>query len=325
MITNAKIVTINAHPSDYLRDTGERGTPEFTMSASAMRNFAVCPSRWMKGYKSPESKSKEWGTLIDCLALTPELLDDRFALQPETYRDSKNVLKPWHNGSNTCKAWTAEQKSAGLEIVNQEKLDAGKAAVKRLMDDDVISDFIESSDKQVWVSFVWKDKATGLEINCRCLLDLVPRKDTELYKVLGDLKTVTNASRRIFGRQVFTYGWHIQASLYMDAYVAATGEDRCEFSLLCQENYEPYETARRILSESYLELGRTTYRRIMADYCRCVSTGKFPSYDDQPDAVQGFSIVEPEPWMLDQNERFDFGSDEPIEDDLPEPATDVGH
>ena len=261
---------------------------------------------------SPDSDAKDFGNLLDTLVLTPEKFDKRYVQQPSTYRNEKKEEKPWNNNANACRAWHEEQQ--GKQVVSHKELTAAIAAKDRLLKDDLIASFIAASDKQVLVQAQWHDDETGLTVPVRCLMDLVPRLDSEFSKTVGDLKTTRTAALQSFSRDVFKMGYHIQAAFDLDLLVAATGEDRCSWVFVIQESYPPWQTGRRLLSEDFLALGRAEYQRILGLYCRCLKAGVWPGYDDTDEAIQGWSLVAPEPWMAMHEQfspHFTAGGDAP--------------
>lgn len=301
---NATIVGKSVNPLAYfaLPDGLERGHAEWPMSSSSLRAFGACPSRWLAGYEPPDSEAKEFGRLLDCMVLTPDQFTRRYAVQPLSYENEDGEKKRWNNNANVCREWRQLRIAEGYEIVTDTDVRACEEAVERLRADDILNAFLTASDCQVWVSGDWQDEATGLSVPCRCLIDCVPRLETEFAKALGDLKTGRNAALLPWQRWCFQAGYHVQGAFDMDLYVAATGEDRVSWCWLVQENYAPWEPARRLMSQDFLTLGRATYRTLLANYCQCLKAGKYPSYDDHDEAAQGWSLVEPSPWMATEEQ-----------------------
>lgn len=303
---NCKITGKSVSSDAYHQQKFERGDPRLPVSPSMLKSFAHCPSRWMAGYESAESDAKDFGSLLDTLVLTPEAFQDRYAVQPAEYTNEKGDKKTWHNGAGFCKEWNEHQAAGGRKITNTKDLLEAQIASKRIMADEILAGFINDSDKQVLVEGEWHDEKTGLIIPVRCLIDLVPRLDTEFRKCLGDLKSTRSAALMAFQRDVFRLGYHLQAAFDLDLYGAATGEERLTWCFAVQENYPPYEIGRRMLSGgeqvqgSYVELGRVQYRRMLAQYARCLKTGKWPSYDDSDESSDGWSVCAAEPWMENQ-------------------------
>lgn len=316
-----KIVMVGADPVQYHgARQDERGTAGFVLSSGSLREFLHCPSRWKAGYESPDSKSKQYGSLFDCRLLTPEQFASRYVIQPEVYlsagmqcpvcksvTDSKacracktervpvNVEKPWSNQSETCAAWVADQEKAGRKVVKHAEVDAANAAIKRLLADDILGAWHAACDKQVWIAGEWKDDWTGLVIPCRCLIDYLPRIDTEFARAVGDLKSSRSAAIRPFDSWAKQMGYHVQAAWDMDMLVAATGQDRTDWCLILSENFAPYEPGRRLLSQALVQDGRLFYQGAIAQYAAALKSGRWRGYDDHPDAAQGWTVIDSDP------------------------------
>lgn len=332
---NAKVVGINVDPAAYHTVKEERCTPDYPMSPSALKEFANSPSRYKAGYKLPESKARIYGSVLDTLILTPERFGERYVVPPETYPANarSTAVKeglcgvgdplPWDGKATYCKDWIKEN-GKGLETVPLKVYQGACEAVMRLHKfepdlDYPIHRFIEACDKQVLVVAEWKDEVTGLTIPVRCLMDFRPRIETEFARCLGDLKSTRNAAPGPFSRDVFKLKYHVQAAFDLDMYVAATKEDRNTWCFIAQENFEPWEPAKMILSDmpqtpgNYIELGRATYRRLLKNYCVCLKKNKWPNYNETDEAVQGWSPLQAESWMENEfmfSAKFEFDEED---------------
>jgi hypothetical protein len=298
MITNAKILEIGANPGKY-HTKHERCTIGASMSSTSIKAFALCPSKYKAGVKDEPTSAKDFGSLVDCLALTPaQQVGERFAIQASTYTNEKGETKKWSNNSNTCKAWTLEQIKAGKIVITQEELSDAATAVLRLANDATIASFIKQSDTQVWLSAQWHDEQSGLSVPLRSLIDLVPKSDSEFGLCIGDLKTTRNAALSQWTRDVFNFCYHVQAAFNLDMYNAASKEDRTTFCHIIQENTPPFEPGKRMLDAEFIEMGRIEYRAALANYCKCLEFGVWPGYDQTDEASQGWTNCAPEPWMM---------------------------
>lgn len=303
MIQKARYVSIAGNSEDYRASEG--------ISSSGLRNFATCPARFKAGYVPPDTDAKEWGSLVDCLLLTPQQFDTRYSVKPDIYTNEKGEKKPWNGNANVCREWVAEQ--IGKEIVARDKVTDAKKAIKALMQDATILSFIEESDKQVWIAAEWHDDTTGLTVPIKALLDLVPRLESEFAKCAGDVKTTRNAGLIPWQRWLYQAGYHVQAAWNLDLLTAVNGEDRNTFCFILSESFSPWQTSKRILSQDFLELGRAAYKRMISNYCRCLKADRWPGYDDTDEnSVQGWSLATPEPWMSMAEQfapQFDFESE----------------
>jgi hypothetical protein len=298
MIKNAKLIAKDYDAELYHKQEHPRGNPNLVMSRSQLAVFAQCPSRWLEGFSREDSDATDWGSLIDCLVLTPQMFDDKFAAKPATYEDQKSgETKPWNGNATVCKQWAAEQE--GKKLVSAEDFEQAKIAVARLWKDEAIKDFIDSSDKQVYCTAEWHDPGTGLVIPVKTLIDLAPRKGQSRFDdCLGDFKTARDAAVKEWAKKVNGFGYHIQAALELDIYNLATGEKRSDFRHVIQENIAPYQPAKRIIDLEFIQSGRDAYKAALAWYSHCLHTGEWPDYDGTAPGIGGWSFVSQTAWML---------------------------
>jgi hypothetical protein len=227
--------------------------------------------------------------------LTPERFDAVFAVAAETYpceptKKDPRTEKPWNWNAAFCSDWRDLQGSKGLQCVKPgDAADAWKAK-DTFYKNGHIEHFHATSLKQVQVNVVWEDDETGITVPIKCLLDVVPRVDSDFGAYLADVKRSNCAEYSKWQKTVHNFGLHYQASVYLDAYNAATGEKRNRFEHHIQESIAPWETTHRELSVEFIALGRARYQADLMNYCRALKTGRFMGYDN--------AIVEPEPWMV---------------------------
>ncbi len=307
-LQNCRIAGYNVDSREYHAQKIPRGAPEFPVSPSVLKEFMRCPSRWIRGYSSPDSESKDWGNLVDCLLLTPSQFAHRYAPQPTVYPAPKHHAKvksgaikegdplPWTNNAAYCDEWTTTIKSHGLAIIKQADREAAEVAISVIREDEALTRFIEESDKQVLVTGEWK-AGNGLIIPLRCLIDLAPFKDSIFNSCLGDVKTGTSAGQQAFARLAHRLGYHLQAAFDLDLWNKATGEMRTDWCLIIQESFPPWQVGKRFYSEDYLNLARKQYGDALELYAKCLASNKWPSYDDTREAINGWSLICPEPWM----------------------------
>ena len=66
---NAKIVGSNVPQPDYRKqpEGAVRGDPRWIMSRGELKDFALCPHKWIKNAMAhDESESTKWGNMLDC-------------------------------------------------------------------------------------------------------------------------------------------------------------------------------------------------------------------------------------------------------------------
>ena len=337
MFKNAVKVSVGADAETYHTQTAERGSREFVMSSSALRAvFAKCPDAWRSGWSLPESASFEYGSLFDCLVLTPELFQARYIVQPSTYKAAgakkadPEEDKPWNNNATFCRDWKAAQKAAGKIVVSNSELAEAQTAARRLFADEQIKTFLDACEKQVWIKAEWHDEATGLIIPVQCLIDLAEKEVPLTEQSIGDLKTTKNAALLPWARWARFAGYDVQAAWNLDLFNAATGRDLKTFRFVLSESEAPYQPARRYMTQdggdpemdegSSLVSGRRQYKKMLADYCRSLKNGFWPGYDDTDESSSsGWSVVPTDPYEEQRRmfaPKFSFG-DEPSEAEEP--------
>ncbi len=309
----AEVVATGVNSDAYHAVDVPRGTINYPMSPSSLKSFAECAQRFLLGYQPPASEAKAWGSLIDCCILTPGQFDSRYAVRPATYTNEKGDVRKWNGNANICKEWKAERD--GLEILSPEEFANSGIAAQRLYADPLISSLLSSSDRQVHVQGFWHDAPTGLDVPVRCLIDLVPKIESEWAKCLADLKTTRNGSLGAWLRFAFQLQVHVQAAFDLDLYCAATGEDRNTWLFVLQENYPPYEPGKRMLSQQFIDLGRRRYQAYLSAYAQCLKSESWAGYDEHSDAVQGWSLMVPLSYMELDDWSFAISQQEEPEDD----------
>ncbi len=202
------------------------------------------------------------GTLVHCCIFEPSEVEKRYIVKPED-----------HDGRTTAgKAWTAEAKASGREVVEAAALASAKAqaAALRALPDvaALLADGVGES------SAIWIDEETG-EL-CKCRPDWTfPAGDGV---ILLDGKTTRDASPEGFGRAIWTYAYHLQAAWYSDGYERATGKRVHGFVFGAVESEWPHAAAAYMLGDDVLEAARRESRRLLRLYAECKRTGHWPGY-----------------------------------------------
>lgn len=307
---NWKDLTTPENPIKEARDCGDnisfevysrqhegvkRGHPDYVMTGGALREFDRCPHRWINGYREDATTFTEWGSLVDCLAMSPDEFKKRFIVVPETYQNEKGEEREWNFNANVCKAW--RRANAGKQEVKTGLLGDAQWAATLLQKDEHIGPILKASRKQVMITGFYDDKETGLRIPLKCLIDLVPPSD-----FLADLKTCTNAEKRAWARHVHQFGYHEQSARHLDLWNAAHNDTRQEFRHYIQESFEPFEIGKRILDPGFISIGRDSYVRALKRYALCLKDNEWPGYDSKTHngdiVIDGHLVTSPEAWMV---------------------------
>lgn len=322
---DAKIIGADVPTAVYLAEPCSRGEAGFTMSRSELMRFMDNPHKWLPGTPHDRTESTDWGSLIDCLVLTPHRFDEVYVVAPEKYpsegmkcpgcgsvtsaktcrkcgcdRVKVTVEKPWDWNATYCDEW--RQRQDGKQAIKHVNHLEAMRAVTLVYESAEAAEILKCSERQVMVTATYQDADTGISVPVKCLLDFVPNKGhLRRGKSLGDFKTAQSCKPYRWECEIYDRNYDAQAALCQDLYVAATGEDRPDWIHIVQENDPPYEMANPLplLSTQFLDIGRAKYRFALKFYCRCLATGKWPSYSiGQRVEVEGCYIAEPSEKMI---------------------------
>lgn len=322
--TNGKIVGDQINNAEYHKATHARGDRNFVMTRSHLQQILTCAKRWRDGYEGDDTKATIWGSLIDCLVLTPDRFDQLFAIYPLTYpcdptSKDPRTSKPWNANATYCREWKAEHVAAGRTCILEDKLDhdgevveetaattmkRARAAVAALKADTIAWEFVACSRKQVMITVDYVDEATGLVIPVKVLIDLYPDSQHPKYgKALGDLKTTINAAPGAWEKAVVDRGYDIQAAMNILA-ARACGDDRVTFHHVIEESYEPWQPAKRQLAEEYLTAGAEVLLHGLAYYAQCLKHDYWPDYESGSPAgamvINGWQMSQPPSWIVNR-------------------------
>ena len=286
MIIDAKLTP--AYDADD--ENGKRGSVDFVMSQSSLKQFAANPHKWRHGEKKDRTMPMLFGSLVDAMFLTPKEVKKRFAITPETYTNDKGEEKPWSWNANVCKEWRNKQTK---EIVSADMRDTAKAAVASLKDCQLVADVLRCADTQVGLAANWKAD-NGVVVPLRGMIDILPKRDSAWESAIVDLKTAQDGSRGKWSRVIWDNGLHIQAAMYLDMYNAATDESREQFLHIIVESAHPHEVGRREVGMEFISLGRAQYRHWLNRYAECLKLNVWPGWE----ADNEWTLCSPEPWMI---------------------------
>lgn len=210
-----------------------------------------------------EKVSQLHGNLAHCAILEPAEFDKRYAVGPSVNRNTK--------------VWKDFVESTMLTAIQQEQKDAAFAQAASVMAlTDVYegltgAEFFSQGDPEV--SNFWLDPDTG--VLCRCRPDW-RRPVGKKRVVLGDVKTVGDATAGDFSRQVARMNYQTQDAFYTDGDTATNGDTVDAFIFFVVESTWPYAAASYRLDDESRHEGYIQYRGLLDSYAMCTRTGVWP-------------------------------------------------
>ncbi|MBB3956872.1 PD-(D/E)XK nuclease-like domain-containing protein [Novosphingobium sediminicola] len=136
-------------------------------------------------------------------------------------------------------------------------------------------------------TLVWQDPQTGVWLRARP--DFRPNSilTKRAVMVVSDLKFVaeSHASPKGFERAIENFGYHQSAAFYMDGIKAIYGHYPTHWVHVVIERDAPHCVALYELPGEDIERGRVLNRRAINLFDRCLQSGKWPGYADDPKQV----------------------------------------
>lgn len=227
-----------------------------------------------------ETDALVFGNALHCLILEPEQFDEKYAVKPVCDRRTK-----------LGKQLYAEflEESEGKIILTQEQHTAAYGIAKSLANHPLVSNMLKGGESEV--SYFADDSFYNVKRKCRL----------DYFKggVIFDVKTCKDASPQGFLKAVINYGYHLQASYYLDT-VNMSGEDTAkEFVFIAVENVFPYAVGVYKLDEQSLKAGRNRYKAALTKLAEFKASDKpVENFSYSPHLVE----LELPIWELEQAE-----------------------
>lgn len=127
------------------------------------------------------------------------------------------------------------------------------------------------------VSLFWDDEQTG--VHRRARLDWLPRRFGRRL-IVPDLKTTICAQRDAFAKSAMNYGYHAQASYYLDGVKALDIAADAALVFVAVEKAPPYLVNVIQLDVAAMRIGASLNRQAIDTYARCSAEDRWPSYSD---------------------------------------------
>ncbi|MBT9449976.1 PD-(D/E)XK nuclease-like domain-containing protein [Akkermansia glycaniphila] len=251
------------NPEDYHALKGET-----VVSKSTLWEYMASPYNFrqnqLAGVKK-ESSGFAWGNLIDCLFLTPALLDSQYVIEKKL------------SGATKAGKEQAERISmTGKQLLDPDVyMEAIKA--ERLLREHVEMYGIERFETQIGMGMqvVIDIDGTPVSLSVLGLLDMRP----EELGVLRDLKTtrLDISNERALMYAITDFGYHVQAAMYLDLWNILHPDDQRErFEFIFQESRPHYRVRTVELEPEAIQKGREAYNKALRQYARSIALNDWP-------------------------------------------------
>ena len=244
------------------------------VSKSTLHDFSkgAYKFHWNKLNKvEKKTESMALGSLVDCLALTPELFEEQYLCEEKKVAVKKDGT-PYANGQQDAEQkarWEAAA-TEGVTVISMEQKAKGEMiaaqAVKHLAERGIVLGETATSQFAVWVYMTEIDGAAlATPVVVTGMFDILPHEGDEIQDLKSTSVEVDNFEKVRFTIEDFGYGE--QGAMYLDLYNAYKPEDaRTRFSFLFVGTSEPVMSRFVEMSPVCIEIYRDEYRAKLRKY-----------------------------------------------------------
>lgn len=233
------------------------------ISRSELFKISESPEKFRYYKEHPEEPTPAlvFGQLFHCLALTPDLVQQQFAVMPNVDRRTKA-------GKEAFLAF--ESGAEGKTIVSSEMVEQAMAMCQALHKNEFVKKLLAGEKEK---PFFWTDDLTGEE--CKCRTDVLTEIGDNLIVV--DVKTADNAETEAFTKAAVKYGYDFQAGMYSEGVKANIGKKPL-FVFIVIEKRPPYAINILQADELMMRRGYDLFREYLGIYHDCKQTGNWYGY-----------------------------------------------
>ena len=251
------------------------------ISSSGISLILDCPARYYYEYyiKDHTSTSKQQnekykiGRAVHMLVLEPEKFHSTFFCMNSHVNLTTKI---------------------GKEIYAQAELEANGRDIIRFFEWQEIKNMADAVKKHpIWKNL--KDGKVEQSIFWKGgTFDTLLKSRPDFFndKIIIDLKTTD--SIKTFSNSIYSYGYHRQAAMQIDALKQSDGKERF-FAFFVVEKKEPYLTACYTLDKESLIIGEKEYLDAAALYTECLMYNEWPGY------ANDFQLISIPKWAVKNN------------------------
>lgn len=244
-----------------------------SISASGITQLLACPAKfWAFSPLNPHAFAREpssamnLGKAAHSLALGEPEFNKHFIVSP--YDDFR---------SKEARAWRDSQ---SLTVLKADDFETVKIMAAAIRHSHQTANALEGCRPEV--SLIYLDGETGIWIKSRP--DLLPNDPATNF--IREYKTCATIEPYRLSNNVFSFGYHIQAAMQIDAVRATMNVEPLGIAHICQEKEPPYLAELRMFTPEQIEIGRKFYRKGLRLFAECLRTGMWPGYTRDPSFFQ---------------------------------------
>jgi hypothetical protein len=228
------------------------------LSASMLKKFAESPRVFEANYitktiTSEPSAAMRLGTAIHAAVLEPGSFERDYIVCPAECSDKRTkAYKEWIAGNESKEVLSIEE---AKRVIGCRDAAKGNAMARAILD----------SATHIEKSFSYTDFLSG--VPCRV------RFDALAGDVVVDIKTVNDGSVAAFGNSVAGFGYHLQATHYIEGLRTLDPSRNWRFVFITLETQQPFRCRVFELSEESQLFAEGQRMALLEDYSRRLKSG----------------------------------------------------
>jgi exodeoxyribonuclease VIII len=214
--------------------------------------------------KSPNHLLAYWDRdLVPSSAMIKGRLIHTLVLEPDTFSENYAVFEGKVKRGKAYDEFALENE--GKDIISEKDLDDAQAVRDAVWANPIAKDLFDITEE---VEKAFEDDIMGHRM--KGFIDGIGKD------FIFDLKTTQSSEPRKFARDAYSYGYHLQAAIYLEA----TGQD--DYYIISVESAAPYNVTVFKMTGDMIMRGFSELKRILADY---------DAWDGKPSSYS--EIIEP--------------------------------
>jgi hypothetical protein len=247
----------------YYGLSGEDYFAQRRFNATGAKLLLRSAAHYRASLESPKEPSTNMliGSVVHVGVLEPAVFDARVAVAPGLDKRTKAGKALWD---------AFQDANAGKLVLGAEDFDCARRCIDAVRAHPAAAQLLNGAHTEV--SAFWTDGKH--KVPCKSRWDILN------HNGIGDLKTTQDASRDAFSRSIATFGYDIQASLYLlggEHLLHSTPEF---FAFICVETAPPYAVAVYELGHATVEAGLWRTEQAMQRYRDAEEAQDWHGYPD---------------------------------------------
>jgi len=222
------------------------------ISASGLKTIYKKSVQHFLTQKPFESSAMALGTAVHCAMLEPEEYYNEFHVLPKIDRRTKAGKEKYE---------IEQKKAVGKKTISFDEHKKVEAICEQFRNHDLAQKY---SKGEIELSHYLDYEGQKVRVRPDCL--------NKIEDFISDVKTCQDNSPIAFKRDVYKYGYHLQAAFYCDMLNVS------EFRFIAVETNYPFSVEVYSLSNEMIDQGRKAWKRAFADWKIYKETGIVSGY-----------------------------------------------